>query len=1239
MAFDARQHDGLACGDIVRLSRGGVHGSARRLAARRPRSRLLADGGRGGGEARLGGDHGLLDLLVGGDLARDGGRDRPAALAPARAHLLHGHQPRGRLGRRGTGHAFERRAGRDLSVNLARDALALTRPLVNAALLLGRQRFISGRRLANQPDHAGCAARRVARLGRGRVATGGPCGGVFGRRLGGRTVAGLGGPQRRLPLAIALDGPFEGGRDEPVRLAPAGGDLARRHVLGLHLFTQRAALGARLGLLLEQARHTAVERPLEPSELLGEHRLHSGHHRLHRRRAARLELVDSGAQRRLRRRGRRKLRLDARLHRSVGRADRRLLRRLRCALAVASVSREGLLHDGTLRCEPLTLSVHAARHGGCGRRHGLCLLSALCGRRRVRRLHRLGQRVAHARLQLRLLRRGSRRNARPRAREVVAQRALCLLGRPQPLHRASQRLLRIRAALEHVFAREVSLLLEGIELSLGRVLGVAARLLGRHGVERLAPGRVRGGGDGDDAVVDGGDCGHGGCEQRGVLAQGLLLRPLTVCADGGAKRSRLHSEALPCVRAAARRLGTHSVELSRHRRPLSGLCVGACRLRSRQPADLRVERRRLGSLMLGALRRGGVERGSEGLLTCALAAQHRRRALQLSPLLAPRSLLPAQPSRRGSGTRGQLLLQLRLQQVALHPGGRHRSERLAGPRGGGGLRALGSAREAREPRANLRHCRGDQLAQGDAGLALCRVRGFAPPASRFALRRVGGAHLARSGGDRSSEAGREGLQLHQLGHPMIARRGRGLRDARAQGGLPRGVVDDGLPRLAQQCGGGRGVLRSGGAPGALLGAQLLQPLVHLVALAEAVLQVAHHADALVEQGLLALARGVEHSLALGERAPGGRQLARDLLLLLLGEAERDLGLLQRFPRAVQLLLHRLRALHRRLLSGVLAGESALRLLHLRLHVLQSALHLDERVRADAAVEPRRLHVGPARASVPRGGDHPLRGHRLVLDAVGALRVAERGERLFAAEDGGRERRDDAGLAAPAEALLQQASQLGVAVRDAALLLAQRRDDATQRQQGLVDVHRLAHARAVLRPHARGLGTLAARQVDHVQLAHARNLHPIGRLLAQVDGQREEAVRAGRLLVHLGLSDLAAVLGCTQDAKHVLGGVDLVREQTGAVDALALLAVIDDGELRARLVRWREEIVKHLVVDLEIRDGAGALQNVLALQRGENVLGGARDDAHLLGDVDPALDRVRLARAGLAVRKESGLIAA
>ena len=134
-----------------------------------------------------------------------------------------------------------------------------------------------------------------------------------------------------------------------------------------------------------------------------------------------------------------------------------------------------------------------------------------------------------------------------------------------------------------------------------------------------------------------------------------------------------------------------------------------------------------------------------------------------------------------------------------------------------------------------------------------------------------------------------------------------------------------------------------------------------------------------------------------------------------------------------------------------------------------------------------------------------------------------------------------------QAVLQQPRELAVAVGHVRQLVHERRDDAPQRQQRLVDVARLARARVLGAGAPHGLG---ARQVHQVQLADAHLVRAVGAKRRSGDGDREDAVRARRLRVHERLGRRALGDALLHPAKHLVGRAHVHLLQVGHLDHAA-----------------------------------------------------------------------------------------
>mmetsp|Transcript_17033 Transcript_17033/g.64473 ORF Transcript_17033/g.64473 Transcript_17033/m.64473 type:complete len:496 (-) Transcript_17033:7-1494(-) len=258
---------------------------------------------------------------------------------------------------------------------------------------------------------------------------------------------------------------------------------------------------------------------------------------------------------------------------------------------------------------------------------------------------------------------------------------------------------------------------------------------------------------------------------------------------------------------------------------------------------------------------------------------------------------------------------------------------------------------------------------------------------------------------------------------------------------------------------------------------------------------------------------------------------------------------------------------------------------------------------------------------------------LVLDPLGAVRVPQRGQRLVVVVPGRPAVGDHHRLGVAAQAVLQQPRELGVAVRDVGRLgVDQGRDDVAQRREGEVDL------RGFLETNARGarLGLpLGARQVDHVELAHADVLLAVQPLALVLHRHREDGVAAGALRVHGRCPSHAVSLPGLQNCVHLGRRLDHHARQVLHVDA-AVHALL---ELQPRRDVLPEQVPDVLVVDLHVRraDQVLALRAARGVDALEDVLERVGHEAAQLRHVGHALHRVGLARAGLAVREDCAVV--
>mmetsp|Transcript_49217 Transcript_49217/g.111493 ORF Transcript_49217/g.111493 Transcript_49217/m.111493 type:complete len:244 (-) Transcript_49217:168-899(-) len=207
--------------------------------------------------------------------------------------------------------------------------------------------------------------------------------------------------------------------------------------------------------------------------------------------------------------------------------------------------------------------------------------------------------------------------------------------------------------------------------------------------------------------------------------------------------------------------------------------------------------------------------------------------------------------------------------------------------------------------------------------------------------------------------------------------------------------------------------------------------------------------------------------------------------------------------------------------------------------------------------------------------------RLVLDALGAVCVAQRRERLVVVVVCRAEVRHHHRLGVAAQRVLQQARELGVAVGDVrGLAVHERGDHVPQSGEREVNLGRL------LEPLARRPGLalpLGACQVDHVELADADvalAVRPQGALLHR---DHEDGVRPGGALVHVRGSHAAVDQAPLQDLVHVLDALD-----DKGLEVLDVNAVLPILEVATLLRVLGEEVPDLLVVDLQV----GAAHQVL-----------------------------------------------
>ncbi|KAG5458901.1 MAG: hypothetical protein BJ554DRAFT_791, partial [Olpidium bornovanus] len=205
--------------------------------------------------------------------------------------------------------------------------------------------------------------------------------------------------------------------------------------------------------------------------------------------------------------------------------------------------------------------------------------------------------------------------------------------------------------------------------------------------------------------------------------------------------------------------------------------------------------------------------------------------------------------------------------------------------------------------------------------------------------------------------------------------------------------------------------------------------------------------------------------------------------------------------------------------------------------------------------------------------------RLVLDIFRPVRVPQCAQGLVVVVTRRAQRGDHERFRVAAERVLEQPSQLRVAVGNVrALPVNERRYDVPEGRQAEVNLRRLFQPLACcLR-----LGlTLGSGKVDEVQLPHSdvALAAVVGVRVAGLDGDREYAVAARAPRVHLGEPDAAVFVARCHQLLHLRDVLD--DEGADVLDVHADVGALLDLELIVRPALY-EEVSDFLGVDLQVR---------------------------------------------------------
>eukprot|EP00048_Salpingoeca_helianthica_P014770 m.223474 g.223474 ORF g.223474 m.223474 type:complete len:491 (-) comp16256_c0_seq1:1326-2798(-) len=236
---------------------------------------------------------------------------------------------------------------------------------------------------------------------------------------------------------------------------------------------------------------------------------------------------------------------------------------------------------------------------------------------------------------------------------------------------------------------------------------------------------------------------------------------------------------------------------------------------------------------------------------------------------------------------------------------------------------------------------------------------------------------------------------------------------------------------------------------------------------------------------------------------------------------------------------------------------------------------------------------------------------------------QRAHCLWCVLDDGRDLHNHERLRSAAQRVLQQMSQLRVAVRNVLLLCPERVNDITQRRERLVDVGGLTQTVLVVKG-ATLCHALRASQVDQIQLALGLDTS------AEVgagDGHHQQRVRPTRHVVHLGRGGRTALLRLLKLLAHFLSTAHRVGGEAGHKGAI--LAVLD---IQLELGIVGKEIADVFVVDFNDTDlHLKGPVDLALLEHGEQLGEGTAVEAGV-GVV--ALHREGLARASLAIGEDA-----
>lgn len=165
-------------------------------------------------------------------------------------------------------------------------------------------------------------------------------------------------------------------------------------------------------------------------------------------------------------------------------------------------------------------------------------------------------------------------------------------------------------------------------------------------------------------------------------------------------------------------------------------------------------------------------------------------------------------------------------------------------------------------------------------------------------------------------------------------------------------------------------------------------------------------------------------------------------------------------------------------------------------------------------------------------------------------------------------------------------------------------------------------------------TLGAGQIDNVQFADFDVRFALVVDFRGLDRDGEDGVGAGRVLVHVGLADVAHQTTLFEHLEHVLRGFHDVGGQVFDVDASVLV-------FKFKFLTWVllvHQVADLLIVNFQVRNAHQELTHRFCLDKSKNVLESTRHQTLQLWVLRHARDCESLASASLTISENGAIVA-